>query len=371
MGVLINGKWERDDKNFKMDPSKQAGTFSTPHQNIAVEGGQRYYLYVCDGCPWAARPWMAAAATGLDVEAIRIVRVFPGNSEDGWFFTPVSEQERRTVEEHRECGFQWDRVEPYSKGKFTHLHQIYTAGDPNITGRVTVPLLFDTKTSTCISTESEDLVTVFLDRFAPLHVNPLSSTFYPKGLREEIHRQIKILTKEVNSMVYGIHFAKTQQLFNKKKEMFFASLRRYERILSERSWLLPQQDGPTVLDFVLFATIVRFDCAYGPRFRMTRYTIREHFPSLWSHTCRLWCVVPTLKRAVHFNGILGMYYLSHPLIVKAGNTVGPLLENYEKRLEEGGEHGGSGMRSLGTLVAVFTGGMIVGATLIGYRVKRE
>ena len=255
MGVLINGKWTRDDKKFKIDPSKQAGTFLTPHQNIAVEGGHRYYLYVCDGCPWAARPWMAAAATGLDVEAIRIVRVFPANSEDGWFFSPVSEQERRNVEELGKS-VEWDRIEPYSKGKFTHLHQVYTAGDPNITGRVTVPLLFDTKTSTCISTESEDLVAVMLDRFAPLHVHPLSATFYPKSLREEIHRQIKILTKEVNSMVYGIHFAKTQQLYNQKRGSFFASLRRYERLLSKRPWLLPQQDGPTVLDFVLFATIV-------------------------------------------------------------------------------------------------------------------
>ena len=159
--------------------------------------------------------------------------------------------------------------------------------------------------------------------------------------------------------------ANRKQIFNKKKSAFFASLRRYEKVFSERTWLLPhQQAGPTVLDFVLFATIVRFDCAYGPRFRMTQYTIREHCPSLWSHTRRLWRVVPALKRAVHFQGILAMYYLSHPLTVKAGNTVGPLLEGYEKRLEEDGFGGNDGWRSFGMMTAVFVGGMVVGATFM-------
>lgn len=80
MGVLVNGKWQRDDTGFALDPSKKASTFATPLDEIEIEGGHRYFLYVCAGCPWAARAWMATLATGLDKDVIRIVRVFPGNS---------------------------------------------------------------------------------------------------------------------------------------------------------------------------------------------------------------------------------------------------------------------------------------------------
>ena len=76
----------------------------------------------------------------------------PGNKEDGWFFSPTIESEQEAVDgwgDHIE----WDRVEPYSQGEFTHLHQVYAAGGPSVTGRVTVPLLFDTVQSRCVATE--------------------------------------------------------------------------------------------------------------------------------------------------------------------------------------------------------------------------
>ena len=42
MGVLVNGKWQRDDSGFALDPSKKAGTFSTPVEEIPLERGHRY-----------------------------------------------------------------------------------------------------------------------------------------------------------------------------------------------------------------------------------------------------------------------------------------------------------------------------------------
>ena len=91
-----------------------------------------------------------------------------------------------------------------------------------------------------------------------------------------------------------------------------------------------------MLDLFLFATVVRFDIAYGPRFRMTRYTIREDFPALWHHCCRIYRI-PGITQCVHFHGILCMYYHSLPLILKAGTTVGALNSNYERHLAEGGK----------------------------------
>eukprot|EP00946_MAST-07B_sp_MAST-7B-sp1_P001138 g1138.t1 len=332
MGVLIDGKWQRDDAGFKVDPSKQAGTFHTPHEQIEVEGNGRYVLYVAAGCPWAARAWMSCCVTGMDASgAIRVVRVFPANQEDGWFFRPVSESERRVVEESGGA-IRWDMDEPF--GGFTHLHQVYAEGGEGVTGRVTVPLLLDSKTGKCISSESEDIVSILLGRFAPLHATPRPS-LYPPLRREEIHREIKVLTKEVNSLVYGIHFATTQSLFEEKMQVFFSRLKYYEELLRQRAWILPDSKEPSVLDMILFATIVRYDIAYGTRFRMTQFTIRRNFPALWQHCCRVYRI-EGLERAVQFPGILCMYYRSLPLVKKAGVTTGLLNVDYEQDLVAGG-----------------------------------
>jgi glutathionyl-hydroquinone reductase len=45
----------------------------------------RYELIVSAGCPFAARPWAAVEYLGLQ-KAIRVVRAFPGNGVDGFFF---------------------------------------------------------------------------------------------------------------------------------------------------------------------------------------------------------------------------------------------------------------------------------------------
>lgn len=376
MGVLINGKWQRDDKGFKVDPSKQAGTFFTPHDQIEVEGGERYVLYVAAGCPWAARAWMACCVTGMDKGVIKVCRVFPANQEDGWFFKPASESEHRVV---HEClgRVEWDPEEPVSGGQFTHLHQVYVNGqEKNVTGRVTVPLLYDTKTNTCISSESEDILSIMLGRFAPLHIDPVPS-MYPSQQREAIHQQIKILTQEVNSIVYGIHFSKTQSVFEEKMNIFYARLEKFEAILNSRPWILEGTDQPSALDLVLFATIIRHDIAYGTRFRMTQYTIRENFPGLWHHCCRVYRL-KGIRRAIQFQGILCMYYKSLPLVKKAGITTGPLLTEYASRLSKGGRgrlgvhqlskshtpaSKGLAITKLWPLIAVFALGCGVGAVL--------
>ena len=396
MGVLVNGVWHPvDPPNFKLDPSKQAGTFLTPHEQIEVQGDGRYILYVCAGCPFAARPWLVACATGMDVNTIRIVRVFPANQEDGWFFKAVSDQEKKAVEEHRDT-VEWEEEEPYSKGQFSHLHQVYTSGDSQITGRVTVPLLFDSQTNTCISSESADCVKILLERFSSLHYQEPSAAgnmhhidnenggerinFYPNAKKDQIDQEMMYMSQNITSIVYGIHFAKTQQLFDAKCHQFFETLFKYEKILTNRDWILQDESTPSILDFILFATVIRFDVAYGPRFRMTKYTIRDDFPSLWSHCCRVYHV-NGVKRSVHFNGILAMYYKSLPLCKKAGLTVGRLNVNYEKHLEtdlvavDGGGSGGdsgfgggdlnrfSGHRVISMVGAAFLGGAILGVAL--------
>ena len=281
MGVLFNGKWQRDDTGFALDPSKKAATFSTPLEEIPLERGLRFTLYVCAGCPWAARPWMCAVATGLDRDVVRIVRVFPGNGDDSWFFEPRAEDELHMVAQYGDQ-VQWEREEPLGP-KFTHLHEVYTMSDPAITGRVSVPLLVDNKTRKVISSESAEMIQIFLSRWAPLHDTrrfPLAPSLYPEALREEIDRAVSELARDVGSKVYGAHMAKTQAAFEAKSDEFFASLAQLEDRLRRNSpvnggWLMRGSQDPTVLDLVLFATTLRFEVAYNQRFRLTRWVIMK------------------------------------------------------------------------------------------------
>ena len=161
-------------------------------------------------------------------------------------------------------------------------------------------------------------------------------------------------------------------------DVFFARLAHYENILRRRPWILPDSTEPSVLDLILFATIVRFDIAYGTRFRMTQLTIRKNFPALWHHCCRVY-KVKGIKRAVQFPGILCMYYRSLPLVMKAGVTTGLLNVNYEQDLAAGGRVGihyggaegvGDGQATVWPFVAAFVVGVGVGAAVWQFANKR-
>lgn len=334
MGVLVNGEWVRDDAAVPLDLSKQSVTFQTPQEEIAVEGGERYFLYVTAGCPYAARPWMVAEATGLTAH-IRIVRTFPGNSEDSWFFSPVRDSEKHMVKDHRDS-VEWDEEDPYSKAKigksFTHLHQLYTHADPKVTCRVSVPVLLDTKTGKIISCESIDIAMILMQRFAPLHDKSLVSglNLCPSDTTQ-IMEEMKRMNAEVNSKVYKTHLAATQEDYETYATEFFGELDRLESTLAAQPWLLDGTDNPSILDLQLFATMVRFDSAYHSRFRLTQKTIRNDYPHLWDHTRRVF-QIPGVSRAVDLAGIRTTYYYSVPLAKKAGITVAGLPHDFERAL---------------------------------------
>lgn len=92
-----------------------------PSNPFSPEAG-RYELIVCYGCPFAARPWLCLNLLGLQ-DAIRVVRTYPANVSDGWFFQPVSKEERAMVEEHAEV--EWERDGPTCGSKITHLKELY------------------------------------------------------------------------------------------------------------------------------------------------------------------------------------------------------------------------------------------------------
>ena len=105
-------------------PESLGEAADAPIRFIAEPG--RYVLYVSAGCPFAARPWMTSCALGItQSNVIRVARVFPGNSEDGWFVKPVSEAEKKTAAafEGQDTHDEDDPV--FAENGWTHLRQMY------------------------------------------------------------------------------------------------------------------------------------------------------------------------------------------------------------------------------------------------------
>ena len=95
----------------------------------------RYHLYVSLACPWAHRTLIFRALKGLEAHvSVDVVHPFMG--EDGWTFgTDVA-------------GATGDRLMGNS-----FLREVYIAADPQATGRVTVPILWDKERRTIVSNE--------------------------------------------------------------------------------------------------------------------------------------------------------------------------------------------------------------------------
>ena len=56
--------------------------------------------------------------------------------------------------------------------------------------------------------------------------------FYPNSKKDQINQEMIYMSQNITSIVYGIHFANTQQLFDAKCHQFFETLFKYEKILT-------------------------------------------------------------------------------------------------------------------------------------------
>jgi putative glutathione S-transferase len=155
VGQLVDGKWE----DVGYDTKSTNGRFV--RENAAFrnwitangepgptgEGGfkaerDRYHLYVSLACPWAHRTLIFRKLKGLDETiSLSVVNAYMGT--EGWTFEPG------------------DAVIVDSVNNASRLHEIYTLAQPDYTGRVTVPVLWDRQTKTVVSNESSEIIRMF------------------------------------------------------------------------------------------------------------------------------------------------------------------------------------------------------------------
>ena len=303
MGQLVDGEWhdtwydtsktggkfERSTAGFRNWVTADGSAGPSGEGGFKAESG-RYHLYVSLACPWAHRTLIFRALKGL-ADHIGISIVHPEMLSDGWTFATDFP------------GATGDRL-----FGLPFLRDIYTRTDPKVSGRVTVPILYDTQRGTIVSNESSEIIRMFNSAFDGLTGN--TDDYWPEALRDRIEDVNARIYDTVNNGVYKAGFATTQAAYEAGVYPLFETLDWLEERLSLNRYLLG--DRLTEADWRLFPTLVRFDSVYHLHFKCNRKRIVD-YPNLWAYTRELY-QVPGVAETVNLDHIVRHYHYSQDTI---------------------------------------------------------
>ncbi len=303
MGLLIDGKWEdqwydtkstggafkRSEAQFRNWVTSDGSAGPSGDAGFKAESG-RYHLYVSHACPWANRTMIFRALKGLE-EHISVSVVHPDMLGEGWTF--ASDFEGATGDTLFGTDFARD---------------IYLKAQPDVTTRVTVPILWDKQRETIVSNESSEIIRMFNSAFDELTGD--QQDFYPEALRSQIDEINKRVYDEINNGVYKSGFATTQKAYDSAVHTLFEALDWVEDILSKSRYLTGDQ--VTEADWRLLTTLVRFDPVYHLHFKCNRKRIID-YPNIWAYTRELY-QWPGVAGTIYFDHIVRHYHYSHDTI---------------------------------------------------------
>ncbi|MBD5655229.1 MAG: glutathione S-transferase family protein [Candidatus Eremiobacteraeota bacterium] len=252
---------------------------------LAAEAG-RYHLYVSLACPWAHRTIIVRALLGLE-DAIGMTVVDPIRDERGRAFGNGR-------------GYSEDPV-----NGFTFLREAYDRNDPAYRGRVTVPVLWDTKTGRIVSNSDDDIMRMLETEFGALTSD--DRDFYPARFRAEIDELNEQIFEAVNDGVYRAGFATAQSAYESAAWRLFEMLDRLDARLAGRRYLFGAL--PLETDWRLFVTLVRFDAVYYGHFKCNVRRIVD-YPNLSGYLRDLY-QIPKVAATVDFDHIKRHYYVTH------------------------------------------------------------
>lgn len=244
----------------------------------------RYHLYVALICPWASRTLIGRKLKKLD-DVISVSVVDPELTQEGWQFGDYPGSDRDDV------------------NGAAYLHELYTRAHPAISGRATVPVLWDKKRGTIVNNESADILRMLNVGFGDL-ADP-TFDLYPANLSEEIDALNARIYPRLNNGVYRAGFATTQQAYEEAFHDVFSMLDELETRLSAGSKFLIG-DRFTEADIRLFVTLVRFDVAYHGLFKCNLRRIAD-YPRLSGYMDRI-LAVPGVRETVNIDHIKRGYY---------------------------------------------------------------
>jgi putative glutathione S-transferase len=298
----VNGIWQ----DIWYDTSKTGGAFvrsTAGFRNWITPDGApgptgtggftpdpgRYHLYVSLACPWAHRTLIVRAFKDL-APLIGVSVVHPDMLSDGWTFETTFD------------GATGDRLHG-----LPFLRDLYLRADPQISGRVTVPVLWDSERQTIVSNESSEIIRMF-HAFDGVTGNTLD--LWPEDLRDAIDPVNARIYDTVNNGVYKAGFATTQSAYDAAVGPLFDTLDWLESHLTHQRFLMGA--ALTEADIRLFTTLIRFDAVYHGHFKCNRARIVD-YPALWAYTRDIY-QWPGVADTVRLDHITRHYYYSHATI---------------------------------------------------------
>lgn len=300
MGKLVDGRWhdawydtrstggafQRDTSRFRNWITPDGAPGPTGEGGFPAASG-RYHLYISLACPWAHRTLILRKLKGLETQ-IDVSVVHPDMLSDGWTFATDFP------------GATGDRLHG-----LPFLRDVYTRAVPDASGRVTVPILWDTERQTIVSNESADIIRMLNSAFDGLTGNTLD--FWPEPHRDAIEAFNARIYPQLNNGVYRAGFATTQAAYDEGVTGVFAALDWLEGVLAKNRYLIG--DRLTEADWRLFTTLIRFDPVYHLHFKCNRKRLID-YPNLWAYTRELY-QMPGVAETVDFAHIVRHYHYSH------------------------------------------------------------
>ncbi len=295
MGQLVDGAWHDTWYDTKSTGGKfvrstaKFRNWITPDGDFPAET-DRYHLYVSYACPWAHRTLIFREIKGLS-DLITVSVVHPDMLSDGWTFATDFP------------GATGDTLYglPFAR-------DIYTRADPQISGRVTVPILWDKKAETIVSNESSEIIRMFNSAFNDLTGN--TDDYWPDPLQDAIEPVNARIYDTLNNGVYRAGFATTQDAYDEAVTALFDTMDWLEDRLSSNRYLMG--DRVTEADWRLVPTLFRFDPVYHLHFKCNRKRLMD-YPNLWAYARELY-QWPGVATTVHFDHIVRHYHYSHESI---------------------------------------------------------
>ena len=302
MGRLIDGTWETRDGSITDAKGAFVRKPTVFRNRITADGSSghpavagRYHLFVASACPWAHRVLITRSLLGLS-DAVSVSFADPLMLEHGWVFE--------------------DRVEDVR-----FLYQLYQRADPHFTGRVTVPVLWDTETKAIVNNESREIVRMFNTEMRDLGSG--GPVLAPSDRHDEIDAAIDSIFEPINNGVYRAGFARTQEAHETAVRELFGALDHWESVLSRQRFML----GATMTeaDLCLFTTLVRFDAVYNCHFKCNVRRVVD-YENLWAF-CRDVYQTPGVAETVDLPAIKQHYYGSHESVnPRRLVPLGPVLD---------------------------------------------
>lgn len=297
--MLVNGVWKdnwqpvqakdeqgrfiRQTTSFRNWVTRDGAPGPTGTGGFKAEPG-RYHLYVAYICPWASRTLMARELKGLK-DIIGVTVVNPRLTDQGWQFGGYPGAQEDTLNGAR------------------YMHELYTRADPHISGRATVPVLWDKQAGTIVNNESADILRMLNSAF--IDIVDEGPDLYPQALAEDIDSLNEYLYTDLNNGVYQAGFASSQVAYNEAYEKVFAALDAMESRLAAGGPFL-FGDQLTETDVRLFVTLVRFDAAYHGLFKCNRNTLKA-MPHLHGYMHRI-LALEGIADTVNLDHIKAGYY---------------------------------------------------------------